>query len=161
MQQVLFSVDPTNHTINLSSANFDQLGTTGDPETGIGASGILITPNSIKVTSSGTIDIAAGKISLNAVSGINDAIANATSDKYTKVTDINITSDGISMNGAKYLKLTSGSSEVSITPIELKLGSGAIKIKNGQGNWERIWERSDIIYQATFPSTHPTELCRG
>ena len=148
MQQVLFQVDPSSHNIKLSSTNFDNLGNQN-------SSGVYITPTSITIGSSGSINLTGATVTLNAsqIQGLDNY--------YAKQGKVNIHQDGVDITGGRvyigtydYANINnSNNSYVLISNNEIRLKAGIIYIKD-----EPVWERNDIIYSKQFPSsTHPND----
>lgn len=122
--------------ILLSACTFDSEGI-GD------LSKIKITPTQITIGSSGSIDIAAGKINMSAVNNLQNSL----DGKYTTISGISITTDGVDITGSKHINLdVSAASYLHLSPTMIDMKSGSIKI-----NGEPIWERNDIIYSYTDP----------
>lgn len=109
MQQVSFSVDPTNHKIDLSSTNFDN--------GGIKSSNVEIVPSGITIKSHGSISMNSSTLTMNSSS-------------------INMTGGNISLTGENSITLTSSGSTVSISPSSIILNAGSIFVK-GAPIWER------------------------
>ena len=150
---VIQSTGTSTGATKVAAIELDTSGKIKIASTDVGSSntGVYITPTTLKVASTGTVDFSAAKsINLKAGSISMAAISDYTpvdiSGKYDKVSGITIDTSGVAISGNKYIKLdVDGNNYVHLTSSGIDMKGNRVTITDSNNETVSMWARDDIV----------------